>query len=113
MAVMTRKKETIGERIARLRRERGLSQMDLAGPTVSASYRSRVEGGTRRPSMAVIAAVAEKLGVEPAEVEFGTADNVRMLRDANRLLRMENLRLAAALATTQGQLAKLRLSLDA
>src|ERR1051325_8563674 len=44
-------RETVGERLRRLRAERGLSQRDLAGPGVSYAYISRIEAGARRPSV--------------------------------------------------------------
>ena len=43
------KNETLGQRIKRLRRERGLSQRDLAAPGVSYAYISRLEADAREP----------------------------------------------------------------
>src|SRR5256885_1194068 len=43
--------ETVGQRLRRLRRERGLSQRELASPGVSYAYISRIEAGARRPSV--------------------------------------------------------------
>ncbi len=40
----------VGQRIKRLREERGLSQRDLAEPGVSYAYVSRIEDGQRTPS---------------------------------------------------------------
>jgi hypothetical protein len=45
--VPTRGAETVGERIRRLREERGLSQRELAEPGVSYAYFSRLEVGPR------------------------------------------------------------------
>ncbi len=43
--------ESIGERLRRLRLERGLSQRELSSPGVSYAYISRIEAGARRPSV--------------------------------------------------------------
>ncbi|TMK25956.1 MAG: helix-turn-helix domain-containing protein [Actinobacteria bacterium] len=45
------KRESIGRRLHRLRRERGLSQRDLSSPGVSDGYISRIEAGARTPSV--------------------------------------------------------------
>ncbi|MGW3950389.1 helix-turn-helix domain-containing protein [Streptomyces sp. NPDC004752] len=52
-----------GRLLRRLRTERGLSQADLAGPGVSASYVSRLESGDRPATEAAAAHLAERLGV--------------------------------------------------
>ncbi|MGQ0838810.1 helix-turn-helix domain-containing protein [Actinokineospora sp.] len=57
-----------GTRLRAARRERGLAQKDLAGPGVSMSYVSRLESGDRVPSLAVVAHLADILGVEPNEL---------------------------------------------
>src|SRR5919198_1106008 len=41
--------ESIGQRLRRLRLEKGLSQRELAGPGVSYAYVSRIEAGGRGP----------------------------------------------------------------
>src|SRR6266508_2706620 len=43
--------ETIGQRLRRLRLERGLSQRELSERGVSYAYISRIEAGARRPSV--------------------------------------------------------------
>lgn len=63
--------ETIGERVRRLRRERGLSQRALAGPGVSYAYISRIEAGARNPSLKAIRVLARNLGVSPEFLERG------------------------------------------
>jgi transcriptional regulator with XRE-family HTH domain len=50
--------ETIGQRIARLRSERGLSQKEIAGPGVGHAYISRIEDGQRTPSLAALRVLA-------------------------------------------------------
>jgi tetratricopeptide (TPR) repeat protein len=64
--------ETIGERLRRLRRERGLSQRELASPGVSYAYISRIEGGARRPSVKALRMLARKLGVSADYLETGS-----------------------------------------
>jgi pentatricopeptide repeat protein len=63
--------ETIGERIYRLRKEKGLSQSALAGPGMSIAHISRIEAGKRQPSMKVIRGIARRLGVSPDFLETG------------------------------------------
>ena len=64
--------ETIGQRLRRLRRERGLSQRELASPGVSYAYISRIEGGARRPSVKALRMLARKLGVTADYLETGS-----------------------------------------
>jgi transcriptional regulator with XRE-family HTH domain len=69
--------ETIGKRIRRLRRERGLSLRELAAAGVSFSHLSRIENEDRTPSIHVIRAIARKLGVSPEYLEHGHELSVR------------------------------------
>lgn len=64
--------ETIGRRLRRLRLERGLSQRALASPGVSYAYISRIEAGTRQPSVKAVRMLARKLGVSPVYLETGS-----------------------------------------
>ncbi|MDQ2983929.1 MAG: tetratricopeptide repeat protein [Actinomycetota bacterium] len=64
--------ETIGQRLKRLRLERGLSQRELAGPGVSYAYISRIEAGARRPSVKALRTLAPKLGVSVEYLETGS-----------------------------------------
>ena len=76
------KRETIGERIKRLRLERDLSQRDLSSPGISYAYISRIEANARTPSVKALRKIAGKLGVtvehlekgEPTPTELGVAD---------------------------------------
>ena len=52
--------ETIGQRLRRLRLERGFSQRDLAEKGVSYAYISRIEGGARRPSVKALRMLARE-----------------------------------------------------
>lgn len=64
--------ETIGERIKRLRRERGMSQRELAEKGVSYAYVSRIEAGSRQPSVKALRKMAAKLGVSADYLETGS-----------------------------------------
>jgi transcriptional regulator with XRE-family HTH domain len=63
--------ETIGERIKRLRKERGLSQRDLSSPGISYAYISRIEANARTPSVKALRKIAGKLGVTVEHLEVG------------------------------------------
>src|SRR4051812_49856676 len=65
--------ETIGQRLRRLRLERGLSQRELSAPGVSYAYISRIEAGARRPSVKALRMLAAKLGVTAEYLETGSA----------------------------------------
>src|SRR5438034_1815659 len=64
--------ESIGERLKRLRLERGLSQRDLSSPGVSYAYISRIEAGARTPSVKALRMLARKLGVSVEYLETGS-----------------------------------------
>jgi transcriptional regulator with XRE-family HTH domain len=88
--------ESIGQRLRRLRLERGLSQRELSSPGVSYAYISRIEAGARRPSVKALRQLARKLQVSPEYLETGSD-----LRDVDE----RELRLAdAELALRLGQL---------
>ena len=83
--------ESVGERLRRLRLERGLSQRDLSSPGVSYAYISRIEAGARRPSVKALRMLAKRLGVTPGYLETGSdlADaEARELRLADIELRL-------------------------
>jgi transcriptional regulator with XRE-family HTH domain len=65
-------RESIGLRLRRLRRERGLSQRQLSAPGVSYAYISRIEAGDRRPSTKALRQLAPKLGVSVEYLETGS-----------------------------------------
>src|SRR3954451_3013885 len=64
--------ETVGARLRRLRRERGLSQRELSAPGVSYAYISRIESDARRPSVKALRQLARKLGVSAEDLENGS-----------------------------------------
>jgi len=64
--------ETIGERLRRLREERGLTQRDLIAPGVSAQYISKIERGQRNASVKALRRIAPKLGITAQFLETGS-----------------------------------------
>lgn len=64
--------ELVGERILRLRDERGISQRELGGGSVSGAYVSKVEHGERQPSVRALRAFAARMGVDPFYLEHGS-----------------------------------------
>ena len=87
--------EPIGQRLKRLRTERGLSQRELSAPGVSYAYISRIEAGSRQPSVKALRQLARKLGVSPDYLETGRDIDEREARelriaDAELMLRLDN-----------------------
>ena len=85
--------ETIGQRLKRLRLERGLSQRELAAPGVSYAYISRIEAGTRQPSVKALRRLASRLGITADYLETGS----QLDPDQERELRLADLELAMRL----------------
>lgn len=101
--------ETIGQRLRRLRLERGLSQRELSGPGVSYAYISRIEAGERRPSVKALRVLALNLGVSADYLETGS--DIRA--DEERELRLADAELELRLAEDKRELAeKLEAILD-
>jgi len=83
MTVSGTPEETVGARLRRLRTDRHLSQRELASPGVSYAYISRIEAGTRQPSVKALRKLARKLGVTAEYLETGSdmrEDELRELR---------------------------------
>jgi transcriptional regulator with XRE-family HTH domain len=80
------KKETIGERLRRLRVERGLSQRQLSTDRAGYAYISRIEAGTRNPSVKVLRELADKLGVNAHYLETGEQDLEWVLEPISEIL---------------------------
>lgn len=57
-----------GQRLRQIRRQRGISQRDLAGETVTASYISLLESGSREPTLDVVVYLAGQLDVPAADL---------------------------------------------
>jgi transcriptional regulator with XRE-family HTH domain len=90
--------ETIGQRLKRLRLARGLSQRELAAPGVSYAYISRIEAGTRQPSVKALRKLAGKLGVSADFLETGSELDPSDARE----LRLADLELAIRLGEADG-----------
>lgn len=69
--------ESLGQRIRTLRREKGLSQAELAQPDLSDSYISLIESDKRTPTAEVVELLAGKLGCSAAYLSSGTTPQVR------------------------------------
>ena len=82
----------VGERVRELRRERGLSQEQVAGPGVTASYVSLIESGRRQPTEAALAILAAALETSVDDLREGQAGERR--REAEFDLRAAELALA-------------------
>lgn len=96
--------ETIGQRLKRLRLEQGLSQRELASPGVSYAYISRIEAGTRQPSVKALRRLGAKLGVSAEYLETGS-----MLDPAEqRELRLADVELAIRLGDSDDVEERLR-----
>jgi transcriptional regulator with XRE-family HTH domain len=85
--------ETVGARVRRLRLARGLSQRALSGPGVSDAYISRIERGSRTPSLETLEYLAGRLGVDKEYLRDGRAipaakERELRLLDAEIALRM-------------------------
>jgi transcriptional regulator with XRE-family HTH domain len=85
--------ETIGQRLKRLRLDHGLSQRELAAPGVSYAYISRIEAGTRQPSVKALRRLAAKLGVTADYLETGS----QLAPEEERELHLADLELALRL----------------
>jgi transcriptional regulator with XRE-family HTH domain len=90
--------ETIGQRLKRLRLDRGMSQRELAAPGVSYAYISRIEAGTRQPSVKALRRLASKLGVSADYLETGSDLDASAARE----LRLTDLELAVRLGELDG-----------
>ncbi|MFB7599603.1 tetratricopeptide repeat protein [Streptomyces sp. NPDC056160] len=83
--------ETIGRRVQRLRRERGMTQRQLAEPAYTPAYVSTLEAGRVRPSDDALRHLAGRLGVAFEELATGRpahlATDLRLrLTEAQRTL---------------------------
>jgi tetratricopeptide (TPR) repeat protein len=96
---MPRKKSThvddpaeVGRRLKEARERAGLSQRQLAYEGCSPAYISRVEAGTRTPSLHVLAELAARLGVSDSWLATGKENRVgTFLRDAEIALRLDDM----------------------
>jgi tetratricopeptide (TPR) repeat protein len=94
--------ETVGQRLKRLRLDRGLSQRDLSSPGVSYAYISRIEAGARTPSVKALRMLARKLKVSVEYLETGR--DIR--EDEDRELRLTDAELELRLGTDYAEAEK-------
>lgn len=101
-------RETVGERIRRLRTARGLTQRDLAASgRVSDAYVSRIERGQRQPSIKALRAIAAKLGVSAHYLETGEEVSAAQQRELQLTDAELELRLGRDLGRAEAVLTKL------
>lgn len=62
---------SVGQRIYKLRKDRGLTQQELAHPRYTSAHVSTIESGRRNPSPSALAFFAERLGVSIDELKTG------------------------------------------
>ena len=85
--------KTIGDRVRSMRRERGITQEQLAWACeVEKGYLSAIEGGRKMPSLPMLAILAQELAVELVDlvVVDSTAPRSRLL-EASRRCRPEQI----------------------
>lgn len=67
----------IGKRIQYLRKQKGISQLDLAlDAGVNRNYLSDLERGERNPSLKVLVRIAEALGVDLSTLVQGVKEDL-------------------------------------
>ena len=67
----------LGKRLVKLRQDRGLSQREVGGEELSASYVSLLEAGKREPTPQVLAVLAERLGTSMEHLRDGVEPSAR------------------------------------
>jgi transcriptional regulator with XRE-family HTH domain len=82
--------ETLGQRIRKLRHERGMTLQQVAGADFSRAFLHQVETGRSQPSTRVLRMIADRLG---APIDYLVDGSVRMV---DRELAVERARLALA-----------------
>jgi transcriptional regulator with XRE-family HTH domain len=82
----SRGEETVGERVRRLRVEKGLTQGALSSPGLTDAQISRIESGKRQPSLRAIRRIARKLGVSLDYLETGADLSTREELDLSHTL---------------------------
>jgi transcriptional regulator with XRE-family HTH domain len=71
----------VGGRLRSRRLDLGLSQRAISSPGISYAYISRIESGTRQPSLKALRMLATKLGVSLEWLETGEDRQAKALRD--------------------------------
>src|SRR5436190_880042 len=90
---MVDSEETLGQRIRKLRRERGMTLQQVAGEDFSRAFLHQVETGRSQPSTRVLRMIADRLG---APIDYLVDGSIRLLlrerADRDRLRRLRELR---------------------
>ncbi len=73
------KENLMGKKIRALRMEKGMTQAELAGETVTRNMLSQIENGNAHPSVTTIVELAEKLGA-PTEYFFSDCEDLNVFR---------------------------------
>ena len=79
-------RDGFGARLRQLRSDRGLTQVELAGETISPGLVSLLESGRREPSIRTLDYLAQRLGCQPSDLlvtqgsELGAAGPLAVLR---------------------------------
>ncbi|MDN7243369.1 helix-turn-helix transcriptional regulator [Planococcus sp. N028] len=82
---------TLGERIKKLRKEKGLTLQALAGESLTKGMLSLIENNKANPSMESLSYIAEQLGVDRNELleEVPPAELRTVLQEVDKLYRIE------------------------
>ncbi|MFJ1751558.1 helix-turn-helix domain-containing protein [Kitasatospora sp. NPDC088134] len=78
--------ELTGSRVRALRKALGLSQAELGGDVLSASYLSMIESGARRASVAALRHLADRLGTTVDHLALGLAPDCRAAAESRLAL---------------------------
>lgn len=105
--------QDFGRKVHRLRRERGMSQVDLGGGSYTGSYISYLENDRRRPTPQVAEFLAERLGVSTSDLGFSQQDTsevdlqvTQLLMQAERALDGRDIEMAVSAATDASERAQ-------
>ena len=101
------RQETLGDRIRRLRQQRGMSLAKVSGGDFSRAFLNQVELGRSQPSTRVLRVIAGRLGTEVDYLLEGRLPNL------DRELALERARVLVARGQARRALAALREALDA
>ncbi|WKA55310.1 helix-turn-helix transcriptional regulator [Planococcus shixiaomingii] len=82
---------TLGERIKKLRKEKGLTLQALAGESLTKGMLSLIENNKANPSMESLSYIAEQLGVDKNELleEVSTTEMRELLHEVESLYKIE------------------------
>ncbi|HXL77722.1 MAG TPA: helix-turn-helix transcriptional regulator [Candidatus Eisenbacteria bacterium] len=101
------RQETLGERIRRLRQQRGLSLAKVSGEDFSRAFLNQVEMGRSQPSTRVLRVIAGRLGTEVDYLLEGRPPNL------DRELALERARILVARGQARRALSALAEAVDA